>query len=146
MKEKQMLTLDIANTISAAALAEARKMSLKPISVVVLDHRAATISIQSEDGVCIMRSDIAKAKANAAIQLGMGTRALMNRAEQQAYFVDAVNGLGKGNIIPVPGGVLVKDSNGNIIGAVGISGDTSDNDEIAALAGIAGSGLAADAG
>jgi uncharacterized protein GlcG (DUF336 family) len=121
-------------------------MSLKPISVVVLDHRAATISIQSEDGVCIMRSDIAKAKANAAIQLGMGTRALMNRAEQQAYFVDAVNGLGKGNIIPVPGGVLVKDSNGNIIGAVGISGDTSDNDEIAALAGIAASGLAADAG
>ena len=141
-----MLTLDIANTISAATLAEARKMSLKPISVVVLDHRAATISIQSEDGVCIMRSDIAKAKANAAIQLGMGTRALMNRAEQQAYFVDAVNGLSKGNIIPVPGGVLVKDSNGTIIGAVGISGDTSDNDEIAALAGIAASGLAADAG
>ena len=141
-----MLNLDIANTISAAALSEARKMSLKPISVVVLDHRAATISIQSEDGVCIMRSDIARAKANAAIQLGIGTRALMNRAEQQAYFVDAVNGLGKGNIIPVPGGVLVKDSNGNVIGAVGISGDTSDNDEIAALAGIAASGLAADAG
>ena len=141
-----MLNLDIANTISAAALSEARKMSLKPISVVVLDHRAATISIQSEDGVCIMRSDIARAKANAAIQLGIGTRALMNRAEQQAYFVDAVNGLGKGNIIPVPGGVLVKDNNGNVIGAVGISGDTSDNDEIAALAGIAASGLAADAG
>lgn len=141
-----MLNLDIANTISAAALSEARKMSLKPISVVVLDHRAATISIQSEDGVCIMRSDIARAKANAAIQLGIGTRALMNRAEQQAFFVDAVNGLGKGNIIPVPGGVLVKDNNGNVIGAVGISGDTSDNDEIAALAGIAASGLAADAG
>jgi uncharacterized protein GlcG (DUF336 family) len=146
MKEKQVLNLDIANTISAAALSEARKMSLKPISVVVLDHRAATISIQSEDGVCIMRSDIARAKANAAIQLGIGTRALMNRAEQQAFFVDAVNGLGKGNIIPVPGGVLVKDNNGNVIGAVGISGDTSDNDEIAALAGIAASGLAADAG
>ncbi|MBL6782362.1 MAG: heme-binding protein [Alphaproteobacteria bacterium] len=141
-----MLTLNNANTISAAALAEARKMNLKPISVVVLDHRAATISIQSEDGVCIMRSDIAKAKANAAIQLGMGTRGLMNRAEQQAYFVDAVNGLGNGNIIPVPGGVLVKDKNGNIIGAVGISGDTSDNDESAAIAGISAAELTADAG
>ncbi|MAJ35433.1 MAG: glcg protein [Candidatus Puniceispirillum sp. TMED52] len=141
-----MLTLNNANTISTAALAEARKMNLKPISVVVLDHRAATISIQSEDGVCIMRSDIAKAKANAAIQLGMGTRALMMRAEQQAYFVDAVNGLGKGNIIPVPGGVLVKDSDGNTIGAVGISGDTSDNDESAAIAGINAAGLTADAG
>ncbi len=141
-----MLTLNNANTISTAALAEARKMNLKPISVVVLDHRAATISIQSEDGVCIMRSDIAKAKANAAIQLGMGTRALMMRAELQAYFVDAVNGLGKGNIIPVPGGVLVKDSDGNTIGAVGISGDTSDNDESAAIAGINAAGLTADAG
>ena len=141
-----MLTLNNANTISTAALAEARKMNLKPISVVVLDHRAATISIQSEDGVCIMRSDVAKAKANAAIQLGMGTRALMMRAEQQAYFVDAVNGLGKGNIIPVPGGVLVKDSDGNTIGAVGISGDTSDNDESAAIAGINAAGLTADAG
>lgn len=141
-----MLTLNNANTISTAALAEARKMNLKPISVVVLDHRAATISIQSEDGVCIMRSDIAKAKANAAIQLGMGTRALMMRAEQQAYFVDAVNRLGKGNIIPVPGGVLVKDSDGNTIGAVGISGDTSDNDESAAIAGINAAGLTADAG
>ena len=141
-----MLTLNNANTISTAALAEARKMNLKPISVVVLDHRAATISIQSEDGVCIMRSDIAKAKANAAIQLGMGTRALMMRAEQQAYFVDAVNRLSKGNIIPVPGGVLVKDSDGNTIGAVGISGDTSDNDESAAIAGINAAGLTADAG
>ena len=93
-----------------------------------------------------MRSDIAKAKANAAIQLGMGTRALMMRAEQQAYFVDAVNGLGKGNIIPVPGGVLVKDSDGNTIDAVGISGDTSDNDESAAIAGINAAGLTADAG
>lgn len=141
-----MLTLDLANDIATAALAEARKMKLKPISVVVLDHRAATIAIQSEDGVCIMRSDIAKSKANAAIQLGMGTRALMNRAEQQAYFVNAVNGLGNGNIIPVPGGVLVKDASGETIGAVGISGDTSDNDETAACAGITAAGLSADAG
>jgi uncharacterized protein GlcG (DUF336 family) len=76
----------------------------------------------------------------------MGSRALMNRAEQQAYFVDAINGLADGKIVPVPGGVLIRDTSGTILGAVGISGDTSDNDEAAALAGIAASGLAADAG
>ena len=141
-----MLTLEQANIITSAALAEARTLNLKPISVVVLDHRAATISIQSEDGVSIMRSDIAKAKANGAIQLGMGSRALMNRAEQQAYFVDSINGLADGKIVPVHGGVLIRDTSGAILGAVGISGDTSDNDEAAALAGIAATGFAADAG
>jgi uncharacterized protein GlcG (DUF336 family) len=93
-----------------------------------------------------MRSRIAHGKANAAIQLGMGTRALMARAEQQAYFIQALNGLAGGDMIPVPGGVLIRDSAGQLLGAVGISGDTSDNDEQAALAGIEIAGLSADTG
>lgn len=143
-----MLTLDIANKIAGAAIAEARKMKLKPITVVVMDARAAVVALQAEDGVCLMRADIAKGKANAAIQLGMGSRALMVRAEQQAYFVNAVVDVAAGGIVPVPGGVLIRDkANANaIIGAVGISGDTSDNDEKAAIAAITLAGLAADGG
>ena len=86
---------------------------------------------------------MAHGKANAAIAIGMGTRALMNRAEQQAYFIQAVNGVLGGDMVPVPGGVLMKDSGGKVVGAVGITGDTSDNDEAAAIAGIEAAGLTA---
>ena len=134
------LKLDHANTIIAAALAHAREAGLKPLSIVVLDARAALIAAQSEDGVSIMRPAVAHGKANGAIQLGMGSRALMDRAEQQAYFVSAINGVAGGDLVPVPGGVLIKDGD-EIIGTVGISGDTSDNDEAAAVAGIKAAGL-----
>jgi len=96
--------------------------------------------------VSAMRAQIAHGKANAAIQLGMGTRALMNRAEQQAYFIQAMNGLAGGDMVPVPGGLLLRDASGALLGAVGISGDTSDNDEAAALGGVAAAGLAAETG
>ena len=139
------LKLDHANTIISAALAHARGANLKPLSVVVLDARASLVAAQSEDGVSIMRASIAHGKANGAIQLGMGSRALMDRAEQQAYFVSAINGVAGGDLVPVPGGVLIKDGN-NIIGVVGISGDTSDNDEAAAVAGIEAAGLTAVTG
>ncbi len=140
------LTLKNANSIIEAALAEARRLNLKPISVVVLDHRAATVALQSEDGVCIIRARIAAAKANAAVQLDMGSRAMMNRAEQQAYFVQAVGALAGGDFIPVPGGVVIRDKNNAILGAVGISGDTSDSDEVAAIAGIKAAGFTPDGG
>jgi len=134
------LKLEDANTIIAGALAHARQQSLKPLSVIVLDARASLVAAQSENGVSILRPSIAHGKANGAIQLGMGTRALMNRAEQQAYFVDAINGVAGGDLVPVPGGVLVMDGT-TLIGAVGISGDTSDNDEAAAVAGITAAGF-----
>jgi uncharacterized protein GlcG (DUF336 family) len=118
---------------------------MKPLSVIVLDARGALVAAQSEDGVSIMRSRVAHGKANAAIQLGMGSRALMDRAEQQAYFVSAVNGVAGGDFVPVPGGCLIMDGE-NLIGAVGISGDTSDNDEIAAVAGIEAAKFAAVTG
>ena len=135
------ISLSQSRTIIEGALAEGRVLDLKPLSVVVLDPRAAMVAMMSEDGVSQMRARIAHGKANAAIALGMGTRALMNRAEQQAYFIQAVNGVAGGDMVPVPGGVLIQDQQGTLLGAVGISGDTSDNDEATAIAGIEAAGL-----
>ena len=140
------ITLAQSRTLIDAALAKGRALDLKPLSVVVLDPRAAMVAMMSEDGVSQMRARIAHGKANAAIALGMGTRALMNRAEQQAYFIQAVNGVAGGDMVPVPGGVLIQDQEGALLGAVGISGDTSDNDEAAAIAGIEAVGLNAVTG
>ena len=137
------ITLAQATIIIEAALGKGRELALKPLSVVVLDNRASLVAAMSEDGVSQMRARIAHGKANAAIALGLGTRALMNRAEQQAYFIQAINGLASGDMVPVPGGVLIRDDAGQLLGAIGISGDTSDNDEAAALAGIAAAGLIA---
>ena len=139
------LSLKQANTIITSALAKARADGMNPLSVIVLDARASLVAAQSEDGVSIMRPKIAHGKANGAIQLGMGSRALMNRAEQQAYFVSAINGTAGGDLVPVPGGCLIKDGD-TVIGAVGISGDTSDNDEAAGMAGIEAAGLTAVTG
>ena len=140
------ITLAQSRTLIDAALAKGRALDLKPLSVVVLDPRAAMVAMMSEDGVSQMRARIAHGKANAAIALGMGTRALMNRAEQQAYFIQAVNGVAGGDMVPVPGGELIQDQGGALLGAVGISGDTSDNDEAAAIAGIEAAGLNAVTG
>ena len=140
------ITLSQSRTLIDAALSKGRALDLKPLSVVVLDPRAAMVAMMSEDGVSQMRARIAYGKANAAIGLGMGTRALMNRAEQQAYFIQAVNGVAGGDMSPVPGGVLIQNADGVLLGAVGISGDTSDNDEAAAVAGIEATGLTAVTG
>lgn len=140
-----MLTLATAQTMIAAALDAARKAGMKPLSVAVLDARGAVRAVATEDGASLKRYEIAHAKAHGALAMGMGTRALMTRAEAQGFFMSAVSHV-VGPLIPVPGGVLIRDAEKNIIGAVGISGDTSDNDEIAAKAGIAAAGLAADAG
>ena len=124
-------------------MCKGRELGLKPLSVIILDPRGAITAALSEDGVSQLRAKIAHGKANAAIGLGMGSRALMNRAEQQAYFIQAVNGAFGGDMVPVPGGVLIRDSGGALLGAVGVSGDTSDNDEAAAIAGIEAAGLKA---
>ena len=93
-----------------------------------------------------MRFEVARGKAFGAVGLGMGSRALQNRADAQAYFVATVNGAFDGKLVPVAGGVLVKAKNGEILGAVGVTGDTSDNDETAAVAGIEAAGFSADPG
>jgi len=140
------ISLEQAQIIATASLAKARELALKPVSVVVLDPRATLVVVLSEDGVSMLRPRIARGKANAAVAMGMGTRALMARAEQQAYFIQAVNGLAGGNFVPVPGGVLIRNETGELLGAVGISGDTSDNDEAAAVHGITTAGLVSETG
>jgi len=122
-----------------AAVTKGRTLNLKPLSAVVLDPRGAMVAMMSEDGVNQMRARIAHGRANAAIALGMGApAALMNRAEQQAYFIQAINGVAGNDMVQVPGDVLIQDQKGTLPGAVGISGDKSDNDEAAAIAGIEG--------
>ena len=141
-----LVSLEQARRIADASLVKGRELNLKPLSVVVLDPRASVVISLSEDGCSQMRQRIALGKAKASIQLGLGTRALMKRAEEQAYFIQSMNGLAGGEFVPVPGGVLLRDRTGALLGAVGISGDTSDNDETAALAGIAAANLVGDTG
>jgi uncharacterized protein GlcG (DUF336 family) len=140
------LTLSQAQNIVSAALAEARRRSLKPMVVAVLDARGAYKALAAEDGTSLKRAEIAHGKAHGALALGMGSRAIAKRAVEQAYFVAAVSHVAGGALIPVAGGVLVRDEAGALLGAVGLSGDTSDNDEAAAMVGIAAAGLVGDPG
>jgi len=141
-----MLTLDTAQKIISTALSTATEKKLKPLSVVVLDARGSLKASAVQDGTSLMRSEIAHGKAYGALAMGMGSRAIFKRASEQPFFVSAVNTLAKGALVPVPGGVLIEDGSGAVIGAVGISGDTSDNDEACAVAGIQAAGLKANAG
>ena len=138
------LNLDIARAIVAAVRAAGRGRELTPLTVVVLDAGGHVVVAEREDGASIKRFEIAFGKAHGALALGLGSRALMARAEQQPYFIAAATSAVGGNLVPVPGGVLVRDSDGlRLLGAVGVSGDTSDNDEFAAVAGIEAVGLVA---
>jgi uncharacterized protein GlcG (DUF336 family) len=140
------LTLDVARKILDTALAKGVEKKLKPLVVTVLDARGCVKISAAQDGTSLLRSEIAHGKAYGALAMGMGSRALFQRAQEQAYFVSAVNTLAQGRMVPVPGGVLILDDNGTLLGAVGVSGDTSDNDEVCALAGIEAAGLKANAG
>jgi uncharacterized protein GlcG (DUF336 family) len=135
------LTLDIARKILDAALAKAVEKKLKPLVITVLDARGAVKVTAAQDGTSLMRAEIAHGKAYGALALGMGSRSLMARAEQQPYFITSAAAAIGGRLVPVPGGVLVKDEAGVVLGCVGVSGDTSDNDELAAIAGITSASL-----
>ena len=140
------LTLDVARKILDVALAKGLEKKLKPLAVTVLDARGCVKISAAQDGTSLlMRAEIAHGKAWGALAMGMGSRALFQRAQEQAYFIGAVNTLAQGRMVPVPGGVLIQDG-GVLLGAVGISGDTSDNDEACAIAGIEAAGLKANAG
>ncbi len=139
------ITLEQARVIIATALAHGAAEGLKPLSVVVLDAGGHVQAFERSDGAAPGRFAIAQGKAYGAVMLGMAGHAQMQRAEEQAYFMNAVNGVYGGQVVPVPGGVLVRDAAGAVIGAVGVTGDTSENDAAAALAGIAAAGLAGEA-
>lgn len=135
------ISLNKARTIVRKAITAGREAEMKPLSVVVLDAGGHVQAFEREDGAAPGRFDIARGKAFGAVMLGMAGTAQMARAEQQHYFMTAVNGLFGGSVVPVPGGVLVRDKRGDVIGAVGVTGDSSDNDAIAAMAGIDAAGL-----
>ena len=127
-------------------LAHARQAGLKPLVVVVLDARGVVKAAAAEDGTSLKRFEIAQGKAHGALALGLGSRSIGKRAQDQAYFVAAVSHVVGGNLVPVAGGVLVYGPDKVLLGAVGASGDTSDNDESAVMAGIAAVGLVGDPG
>ena len=137
------ITLPQAQSIITAALAHAREKKLDPMGVVVLDARGVLKAYAAEDGTALRRADIAIGKAYGALSMGVGSRTLGKRAEERPHFIAAVTHVVGGSMVPVAGGVLIK-GDGGFIGAVGVTGDTSDNDEACALAGIAAAGLTAD--
>src|ERR1700749_2187361 len=136
------LTLDVARKILDAALAKGVEKKLKPLVVAILDARGCIKITAAQDGTSLMRAGIAHAKACGPLAMGMGSRALYQRSQEQPSFVGAVNTLAQGRLVPVPGGVLIQDGT-TLLGAVGVSGDTSDNDEACAISGIEDVGLKA---
>ena len=138
------ISLRKARTIIRKTLEAGREMELKPLSVVVLDAGGHVIAFEREDGASPGRFAIAQGKAYGAVMLGMPGSAQMARAEAQAYFMAAVNGVYGGQVVPVPGGILVRDKKGAVLGAVGVTGDTSDNDAIAGEGAIEAIGLIAE--
>ncbi|MGB6957781.1 MAG: heme-binding protein, partial [Bradyrhizobium sp.] len=111
------LTLDVARKILDAALAKAVEKKLKPLVITVLDTRGAVKVTAAQDGTSLLRAEIAHGKAYGALAMGMGSRALFQRAQEQAYFVSSVNALAQGRLVPVPGGVLIQNGS-TLLGAV----------------------------
>ncbi|HZP78789.1 MAG TPA: heme-binding protein [Pseudolabrys sp.] len=140
------VTLAQASTIVDAALKKARDTNCMPQTVVVLDAGGHVVAAKREDGSGIVRFEIGFGKAWGALGMGWGSRTMMERAAQNPNFLTGIVGSSDGRLVPNPGGVLIRDAGGKIVGAVGISGDTGDNDEICAVAGIEAAGLKADPG
>lgn len=129
------LTLESANSIIEAALAKGREGNMK-LAVAVLDAGGHLKAFQKQDGVSMLRFEIAFGKAYGALAFGAGSRWLDKAAKERPHFIEGLNGVAGGRIVPVPGGVLIRNAEGTLLGAVGITGDTSDNDELCAVAGI----------
>ena len=140
------LTLSQAKDIIKAALATQEKNNYKPMAIVVLGTGGTIKASESQDGTSALGPKIAHGKAFGAYSMGLGSRALFERAKAEPFFIQAMNSLCEGALVPVPGGVLIHSKDGALLGAVGITGDISDNDEICCVAGIEAAGLVADTG
>ena len=140
------VTLAQASTILDVALKTAREMKLVPMTVAVLDAGGHLVAFKREDKSGLLRFDIAFGKAWGALGMGFGSRTLAARAAKTPQFFTMLAAASGGCMVTNPGGVLIRSATGDIVGAVGISGDTSDNDEAAAMAGIEAVGLKADPG
>jgi len=140
------VSLAQASTIVDVTLKKGREINLAPLSVAVLDAGGHLVAFKREDKSGILRFDIAFGKAWGALGMGFGSRTLAARASKTPQFFTMLAAASDGRIVTNPAGVLIRDADGNIIGACGVSGDTSDNDEICAVAGIEAAGLKADPG
>ena len=138
------LQLELSKAIIAGALARGADLGLKPLSVVVLDAGGHVVAFERSDGASVGRFEIAHGKAYGCIMLGMGGTAIEARGKAQPVFVDAMNGAFGGRFVPVRGGVLIRAEDGTVHGAVGVTGDSSENDMTCAVAGIEAAGLRAE--
>jgi uncharacterized protein GlcG (DUF336 family) len=141
-----MISLAQASTIVDAALRKGRELDCAPLTVAVLDSGGHLVAFKREDKSGLLRFDIAFGKAWGALGMGFGSRTLAARAGKTPMFITALAAVSAGRMVPVPGGVLIRNAAGDLLGAVGISGDTSERDEMCALAGIEAAGLRADPG
>ncbi len=144
MQANSKLTLGSASTIIDTALAKGREVELLPLTVAVLDSGGNLLALKREDGSGIMRPQIAIGKAWGSLGMGVSSRTLRDRLADRPTFLNALATVSGGRLVPVPGGVIIRNRSGEILGAVGISGDASDKDEYCAIAGVAAAGFQPD--
>ena len=135
------LTLELAVRVIEGALARAAELDCAPLTVVVLDAGGHDITLKRQDGSGILRADIARGKAWGALGMGFSSRELAERAQKVPAFFGALASVSQGRLVPAAGGVLIYDEGRNVVGAIGISGDTSDRDEECAVSGVKAAGL-----
>lgn len=140
------LTLAAASTIVDTALSEGRALGLQPLTVAVLDAGGHLVALKREDKSSLLRPQIATGKAWGVLGMGFGGRELDRRAQKAPSFFNVLSELADGRMVPVPGGVLIRNAHGDILGSVGVSGDVSVKDELCAVAGIKAAGLVPDTG
>ena len=138
------ISLEAAAEIARQSLAHGRSLNMAPLAVAVLDLRGTLKAFLAEDGTSLLRLNVAFGKAWGALGMGFGGRELAARNAKVPGFVNALQAMSDGKMVPVPGGVLIRDANGQLLGAVGISGETSDNDELCAIHGVKSVGLVPD--
>jgi uncharacterized protein GlcG (DUF336 family) len=139
------LTVETARRMVAAAMAHGRDNGMQPLSVVVLDAGGHPLVFERAEGGSPGRFELARGKAYGCLMLGMSGSVLSKRAEAQPHFVQAMNGAFDGRFVAVQGGALIRDAAGAVIGALGVTGESSENDAAAAVAGIEAAGLVAEA-
>ena len=142
----ESVSLEAASVIVDRALAKGRAMNFKLLAVAVLDPRGCLKAYKAEDGTSLLRLDIAFGKAWGALGMGFGGRELERRGDSAPVFFNSLQVMSKGKIVPAQGGVLIRNDAGQIVGAVGVSGDSSDKDELCAIEGIVAAGLKPDTG
>jgi uncharacterized protein GlcG (DUF336 family) len=148
MEPVTMPTLDfeLAAQLAATTLRHARNLGMRPLAAAVLDSAGHPLAVLRDEQASFLRPQIATGKARGCLGMGFGGRELARRAQAMPAFFAAINSLTDGEVIPVPGGILLRDTEGRVLGAIGVSGDTSDNDERCALLAIENHGLVADTG